>query len=309
MTFETLALGTKRIAMLLCLAAAPAVQAAYDYTTVQYQGAPTRFFGVNNKGDAVGSADTPNAPSSIVFDLQRKSFTLIAPPPGQTIVASGINESGSIVGTSFSPSTPDDTQGFVLRNGSFQLLAMPGFSVTQARAVSNNSIVTGLAAGDGMPVVGFIFDLSSATFTQVPIANAIQVIAQGVNNRGDVVGSVIFDVGGAYPGSAPGAYGFVLRRGASLMLFRVNGLPTRARGITDSGLITGFVGRTSIASAFVAALPSAAPFQNVVIAAVDLIQVPGAANTLAQGIDNKGRVVGISTSTAGVESGFVAVPR
>src|SRR3546814_2651654 len=78
---------------------------------------------------------------------------------------------------------------------------------------------------------GFIYDPVTGSFTDIIAPGTVQVIAQGINDAHQVVGS-------AY-GAAVESF---LRDPATgaLTMFQIEGRPTRARGINNAGLITGF---------------------------------------------------------------------
>src|SRR3546814_4901264 len=97
---------------------------------------------------------------------------------------------------------------------------------------SDLGLVTGYAEDDGFTLNrGFIYDPVTGSFTDIIAPGAVQVIAQGINDAHQVVGS-------AY-GAAVESF---LRDPATgaLTMFQIEGRPTRARGINNAGLITGF---------------------------------------------------------------------
>jgi uncharacterized membrane protein len=155
--------------------------------------------------------------------------------------------------------------------------------------------VSGFAYDDlGDVFNGFIYDQSHGTFTDLPFVDSPQVIAQGINTSGQLVGSVILPDDGLYSGVPSGVYGFLRNTNGAIMLFQVNGVCTRARGINDSGMVAGFTrvcAPGTHASGFVG--PSTGPFQS--------LNVPGATDTTPQAINNSGQIVGATES-----HGFIA---
>ena len=78
-----------------------------------------------------------------------------------------------------------------------------------------------------------------------------------------------------YPGSRQGSYAFVRDADGRLTLFRVNGQPSRARGITDSGVITGFLDDpTTVYKGFVTKLQGSSGYQAVSIPDSSLLVSP-----------------------------------
>lgn len=125
-------------------------------------------------------------------------------------------------------------------------------------------------------------------------------IAQGVNNRGQVVGSV---------NTLGSQYGWLRGSDGTVTRFRVNGNPTRARGITDSGVVAGFVFDpvSGHIKGFVTTLAGVSDLGSIAIPDAQLFEVPGAVITFVQGITNSGTIAG--TWDDGVNShGFVATP-
>jgi uncharacterized membrane protein len=286
------------------LAGPMAAQAgSYAYTTIDYPGADnTQAFGINERGMIAGVAVYSAMPSiGFVYDARTGLFTPLPTMPGYQTGLIGINEPGTGVGSAGELDT-GVTSGFIFDKGASTLFAHPGSSMTVARAISNTGLVTGYADGADGSVFGFLHDPATGKF--VDFMPSAFTIAQGINGRGEIVGSATLAANVAYPGSPGGAYGFLRARNGQVTLFRVNGLPTRARGISDKGTITGFAG----ASGFVATLPARGGFQALTIPDGDLLVVPAAVAVNPQGIDNSGNVVGIYTDENSVVHGFLAEP-
>jgi len=294
-------------------------QAEYAYTTIDYPGARhTVLFGINAKGKVVGSAyfdDPPFAALttiSFVYDSRTQVFTPLPSVPGAIALGTGISAAGIVVGLTPDPTTGYSTSGTILKNGAYTMFSHPGSSLTQARAISNSGLVTGFAgeAPSGTDV-GFIYDPAANQFIDILIPNSSFNITQGINGRGEVVGSVRFPIDGVYPGSPAGFYGFLRRGSGAITLFRVNDGQTRARGITNSGRITGFMTdpATGKTRGFVAGVAESPDFQALVIPDPELLDVPGAALTSPQGINDSGFISGSWIDDTGANHGFIAAPR
>src|SRR3546814_1439930 len=122
--------------------------------------------------------------------------------------------------------------GFILDGSTYAFFSYPGLDRTYARAISADGLVTGYAEDDGFTLNrGFIYDPVTGSFTDIIAPGAVQVIAQGINDAHQVVGS-------AY-GAAVESF---LRDPATgaLTMFPLAGRPPRARGLNHAGLITGF---------------------------------------------------------------------
>jgi hypothetical protein len=299
-----------------------AVQAAYVFTTVDYPGAvSTSLWGINDSGQAVGGATFSNgSQTNFIYDVSKGTFAPVSAPVGTGLL--GINASGVLAG---GLATGGIESGIILnKKGSPTTFSHPGFDSTQARAIGKSGLVTGFSINlDNNPdpclqeiegSVGFIYDPASGNFTDIlpsPIT-----IAQGINGRGQVVGSVFLE-GLAAP-AGDGLYGFLRDTNGAITLFRVNNRNTRARGITDSGLITGFVNNPGGPKGFVASLSAAPGYQSLSIPPADLLS-PANPNvgTFGQGINNAGVVSGAWTDVTtipgecgdqNVSHGFIATP-
>lgn len=295
----------------------PIQAASYEFTIIDYPGTEAGFTsisGINNKGEIVGTASVDNISFiPFVYNIKKKVFTpLPNAPGGLNTFALGINEPGVVVG---SAGDETFTSGTILDKGAFTIFSHPGSSFTEARAISNSGLVTGYANDTAANLFGFIYDSAANGFIDF-LPSPVLTIAQGINGRGQVVGGVFLDANEAYLGSPAGHYGFLREKRGSITLFRVNDVVarsgTRARGITDSGRITGFFFDPATANfrGFVTpkSLARAPGFQSLTIPASGLLDVPGAANTFPQGIDNSGRIAGGWSEADGTSRGFLATP-
>jgi len=294
------------------------VQAGYDFTIIDYPNAVlTQFFGINDSGHVVGVAlFDDGSERGFVYDSRKGTFTVLPSAPDAIATAAiGINERGVVVGTATDGITLNEG-GFILDDkGRFTLFSHPNFHQTEARAISDSGLVTGIAYnGKFFGSTGFIYDPKHNSFVDIFFPNSERIQAQGINGHGEVVGSANLPVGGAYAGSPAGSYGFLRNKHGAITLFRVDdiGNRTNARGITDSGRITGYFGdplRGNANQGFVADLDTHSGFQLLQITTADLVNVPGAAGTVPQAIDNTGRVVGIVVDADGFQHGFIATPK
>ena len=270
------------------LAFANAASAAYVYNVVEYPGAVyTDVRAINNAGQIAGYASLDGA-TNFSFTYAAGVFTPLPASPMQTS-ALGMNDLGVVVGGA--GTAPE--QGFVYQAGAYTFFSRPGWTNTEARAINNAGLVTGWsyetdALGAFTASSGFIYDPASATFTDIPVAGALFVIAQGINTAGQVVGSA----------GLPGVQQAFLRApGGAISMFQVAGSPTRARGINDTGLITGFVSAGAATHAF---LGNSLGFQ--------LLDVPAAASTFGESINNAGQVSGVWFDASDNAHGFIATP-
>jgi hypothetical protein len=189
------------------------------------------------------------------------------------------------------------------------LLSRPGsHKFTEARAVNAHGLVSGYALNDADgSYSGFIYDPVSNTWTDV--LPSLVTIAQGLNGRDELVGSVFENAGIVCAACAAGPYGFIVTPSGFQAIFTVNGGLTRARGITDAGKITGYVTVGNDDVGFVIPAPKRAGFQTLSVPAKDLVRFPGATVTTPEGISDDGTLAGFWSDISGTTHGFIAVPR
>ena len=292
-------------------------QADFDYQTIDYPGADsTRVFGINGRGDVVGTALFEDSCFPFVYHSKDATFTDVEPVDGFDCThLSGISNSGYMVG-SVTTDDPFFRRGLILDKSDNVTVFnhADAFSETVARAVNNDGLVTGYI--DSIvpnELRGFIYDPETDTFTD--IVPSIFTIAQGINSKGDVVGSAIFpnseDPCGLSTDLDTVRYGWRRTVDGNISYFIVNGLRTSARGITNSGKIVGFaLDRVTNKWWGIVTELDDTPCQSITIPDTDLLTPPEAEGVIvAQGINNKGVVVGWYDEGEGVdytEHGFIA---
>jgi len=288
--------------------------AAYDFVSIDYPGAANNGFrGINNAGTVVGNAFDANGShiATYSYDSKKGTFTTLTPVPGSLEdEALNMNELGEIVGQTFDGVT---TRGYVRsKKGVYTTFSRQGSSYTQARANNDHGLVAGFYVDDAADTFDpFIYDTGNNTFIDIfPGLDGFNT-GSGVNNQGQVVGSVLLPAGVACTGCVAGVYGWLRDPNGVISLFQVNGAKTRARGITDSGVITGFVdtGPGGAAAGFVTRLTGSASYQSITIPAAQLLVAdPAAFVTIPEGINNAGTVVGGWNAADGNSHGFIATP-
>ena len=192
-------------------------RAEYRYTLVDYPGAvSTLFWGINNAGLIVGQASLVDPVDGPFFDFTydpgKGVFTPVPDVPGAVATgAIGLNEKGTVVGSaSFDPGGEDSSAFILDKKGEHTVFKQPGWDDTRARAIGSSGKVTGYSsAADFSDFTGFIYNPKDGRFIDIDFPNSSTVIPQGINGRGDVVGSVVFFRDGAFPGSPPGTYAFL----------------------------------------------------------------------------------------------------
>lgn len=275
------------LAALTALVLSTAASAVYVFNTVNYPGSVmTDVRGLNGTGRIVGYASVDGV-NNFGFSYAGGVFSLL-PSAGVPVVAHGINDAGVIVGSTFE--APSTSRAFILSGGTYTVFSRPGWANSYARAIGPSGLVTGYSDDGASASSGFIYNPVTAAFTDITIPGAFLTIAQGINNAGQVVGSANLAPGGARA--------FLRQPDGTIVLFQIGGNPTRARGITDTGLMTGFVTIAGVTSGFVG---DSLGYQ--------LLDVPGATQTVGEAINNAGQVSGLYTDGAtGATRGFIATP-
>lgn len=207
-------------------------------------------------------------------------FKTITIPGGTQVIATGISESGEIVGSYLNSGVYD---GYSLKGKTVSEINDPKGSGTMCTAISPN----------GVYIVGYYLTASSAMgflykgkkFTDIPgPAGSTESEAFGVNDSGEIVGA---SVGASGPST-----GFLLKNGKYTLL-SVSGAPTEATGINDGGTIVGFwFNSGGVQSSFMTTNLGKT---------YKTINVPGAAESQAWGINTDGDIVYTVTDSKGIE--------
>ena len=292
------------------LIGAQAAQAQYDYQSIDYPGQNSvNIFGINDSGDAAGTAFDPDN-ISFTYSSMDGTITDLAPASGfATTTALSINDAGVIVGavTEFDLVTQ---RAFIRdKQGNYTVFSHPdAVSQTTARGINNKGLVTGTYNTAGGTLAGFVYDSKTGVFTE--LVPSLLTIAHGINSKGTVAGDARFandPCGGPVGGQR---YGWIRNKDGSVVLFLVNGQRTTARGINDAGTVVGnvvdpFTGQ-SYGYAIKAPEVSCA---QVSVDAADLLQFPGSDVTFPEGITNAGDIIGVYFDNFGNTRGFLATPQ
>jgi uncharacterized membrane protein len=263
------------LAAVCLLAATPLPAADYTYVRISVPGSvETWANGINARGDIVGLYFTPdgephgyllrkgvyttlehpdaaalaarriNSGGDIAgvwhdfdgglhgFLLSGGQLTHIQKPDSSFTWTFGLNDAGDIVGVS-------DSGGFLLRNGKFRTVPSGGVRGVDYRLFDiqdNGRVMVGTAIGP-TAVTGFI----SRRFGEVELISYPDLPGnctafRGMNERGDIVGSVDTDT--CFPPFG-NARGFLLRNGEFTPIHFPGAQGTDAWDINDDGVIVG----------------------------------------------------------------------
>src|SRR5262249_4670396 len=174
----------------------------------------TSASGINNTGQIVGSysvigvSPITHQGYGFLYNRQDGTYTTLDDPltfhggiaPGTS--AEGINDVGQVVGVY------NDNTGFLYIGGTYIPLNVPGATKTYAYGINNAGQIAGYyttGSGTGSVSHGFIYDGSTYTTLDDPLAGPGGTFAYGINNAGQIVGSY-------NDASGIGSHGFLYSR-------------------------------------------------------------------------------------------------
>src|SRR5579871_3892286 len=254
----------------------------YDYATLDApSGVQTLAYGINNKGQIVGSFSNSHGWHGFLYSIG--TYTTIDEPAGiNGTDGFGINDAGTLVGH-FADGFLN--RGYVYSGGTFSALD-GGISLGNiGYGINDAGTIVGISYGP----ISFILRGGVYTFISNPAADL--TMAQGINNNDVVVG---------YDHDGSGYHGFVYQNG-TYTNFDDPLAPgqTYAEGINDLGQIVGYyVDNNNIRHGF---LDSGGVFTTI-------DDGLGAGGTVAQGINDAGQIVGYYYDSNNVTHGFLANP-
>jgi probable HAF family extracellular repeat protein len=155
---------------------------SYTITLIQYPQHRTHIFGLNNRGQAVGTND----PDGLVYDAGTL-YTLSYPGAIQTELLA-INDRGDIVGHA---QVGNPWVNFLYAHGSFTTLNLPA-TFTPA-AINNRGEIVGTYGDSSQVPHGFIYADGIIQTIDVPDSTGTWVV--GINDRGEMVGMFRTDQG------------------------------------------------------------------------------------------------------------------
>jgi len=149
--------------------------------------------GINAAGQIVGRLANPTGSVHAFLWSSDAGMSDLGPMPGLTdSFASGINDSGQIVGTSWDAI---NGRAFLWTSGAgfTDLGTLPGFSYAMASAINASGQAVGEASNDTGPIDGFLW-MSNGTMTDLgTLPGFLYVQPHAINASGVVVGQVSND--------------------------------------------------------------------------------------------------------------------
>lgn len=269
----------------------PSAQTSFDFTTLSFTGAvETRFFGVNDLGDAVGDYVDSVGTEHAFLRTAAGTFITIDPQSAISAEARGINDSGQIVG--FYIDSASIFHGFLLSGGQFSNIDFPGAVDTAALGINAaGDIVGGIDFGDVTTSIAFVFRNGNFTSFEDPVAAPQITEADAIGVTGQIVG-IFADTAGT-------PHGYLLKKGVFSTIDFPGARGTYTRGINAEGQIVGrhFNG------------PQGNQGYVVTGSTFSLVQFPNAPVTAVSGINARGQIVGYYRATPGGPfQGYLATP-
>lgn len=221
--------------LLVLLAVAMPSKAQYDYQIVNPPGAVfSQTFGINESGKVLGGATDGVNDFSFVYNLKKDTYDAL----DNVFNGLDINNSGAMAGN------VDDECTIRDKNGNLTTVVPPSLTPGSGcflRGINSRGQVSGFQIDALGNWLGFTHDPKKGTFAE--FLPSPQTFAHAINAHGQVAGSEFLFPDDAFPGSVSGRYGYVRDKDGVVTYFSINqALPgsTRARGISESGLVAGF---------------------------------------------------------------------
>ena len=292
---------TRRIALALVVLSCVSLTQAQSkietlnltFTTIDVPGAGvTNVSGINTNGDMVGwYSQADNTPAS-GFLLSGGNFTFLNYPGGYDTVARSINDSGVIAG--YSGTNHDAAYvGFTYAGGTFTTVKVGNYVYNYAEGIDNFGDVVG---GYGNLFSNNGFEENGTKFKNITPPGSWQtVVANGVNNVGQVVGS-------ATSATSVSMNGFFYNKGKfqALSVPGSNGTTT-AMAINDDGIVVGSYFACNVNCGYQGFAFMKGKYLS--------FHYPGSTDTFPLGINSLGQVVGnYIVRGDSIEHGFVTSP-
>ncbi|MBV9304000.1 MAG: hypothetical protein JOY62_11220 [Acidobacteriaceae bacterium] len=231
---------------------------------------------VSNVGEIVGRYLTASGSDGFLYKSGK--FTTIAPPGATKAVAADINNSGEIVGLYSVASGPNIA--FIYNGGKYTEIKSPSSTLNSITflGINDSGVIVGGLRGSATGQ-GFIYTKGKFEYLIVPKATGTE--ADGINNKGEVVGTYLDSSGkrhgftytsgkftfidvpgatettvagicynfpvivGAYKNSKGQTFGYVENNGKFTTIEYPGAVLTDATGINDKGVIAGFFKSTT----------------------------------------------------------------
>lgn len=145
----------------------------------------TQLLGVNNEGLSVGFYnDAQGNPHAFTYNTKTGAFAKVMVAGAVTSMATAVNDNGDVAG--ILTTAKKVTEGFLLRGGVLELLAVHGASATQPFGLNDFDQVVGQFTV-GKATHGFLEQNGKFATVDDPAGGGTTTV-NGINNLGDLVG-------------------------------------------------------------------------------------------------------------------------
>jgi hypothetical protein len=238
---------------------------------------------INKRGVIAGEYLTPDRESGFVRDTRGRISRIDLPGVAGTQVDK-LNDRGQIVGnfSKVSPFLPGDgSRGYVLTRGRVKRIDVPGARITAPHDIDNRGRVVGQFTDGNGAERGFVW--RRGRFTTFAVPGAADTVPIATNDRGHVVG-FYSDADGDF-------HGFLLRDGVYTTVDAPGAPSTLLFDVNNRGHVVGFSVAPTADDPFAGARGFV--LRDGVDGPFTEIAFPGAPRTIATGIDDQGRIVGV----------------
>ncbi|HJV88561.1 MAG TPA: hypothetical protein VJ698_24060 [Noviherbaspirillum sp.] len=206
-----------------------------QFTTIQYPPAPgddpdiaETAYDINNKGVIAGGYRVGHG-FNYAFLLEGGTYTTLAQPEPYIYVSSanGITDAGTIIGTYISTRI-SDIHSFMLKQGNFTTIDVPGSISTYAYGINHAEEVVGEYISSNTQHHGYLS--SGGGITNIDRPGADSTTPYGINRRGQIAGTYL---------EAGVMHGFVLAKGNYLTIDYPGATNTEVFGINSKGVVVG----------------------------------------------------------------------
>jgi uncharacterized membrane protein len=147
-------------------------------------GTSTYPFSLNPNGDIAVVGNYRHSGGTVGFLYKNGKFIDVPGPTGaRASYATGINDSGEIVGTYFDSNSHE--HGFLLKGKTYKTLDVPGSTATIGSGINNHGTVVLFWLDSRAITRSSLYN--GKTYKTIDVPGAQQSQAQGLNNEGDVI--------------------------------------------------------------------------------------------------------------------------
>jgi hypothetical protein len=190
------------------------------------------FYAINSASEAVGWCTNTKTSLDESFVYSKGKFTTVAFPKSNGTEATGINDSGEVVGLYLDSANVQ--HGFLKKGTKYTSIDVKGDSSPDAYGINNAGDITVYALNSaGSGYVSYIYNGKKFKPVGYPKAGTLGSVAHAVNNKGSVTGT--------YYDSAGDVHGWLLDGGKYYAFNDPTGCKcdSRSDGINDSVVLVG----------------------------------------------------------------------